>query len=396
MVNDAFYIAIQAGHCPKAVAAPGMAKTESLRCFSVAVERSFYILLGSIRDPSDFGMPFLINHDIVHATKEGGAYFVLAAPKWAHDMQKGKWLLLLDELTSCPPAVQSGMLRVVAERVVGDLALPADTWMASLCNPPDLAANGFELEPPMANRLVHLQWEMDWEAWDAGMSSGGNFPAPKFPIAPPNWRDYCPQVGTMFAAFRKFKPDAFSIPVDIHGNITGDRSTLHGAYPSPRSWKIAMDCRACGLAAGVEPIVLLQLLEGCVGHVATEYDTWERNLDLPDPEEMIRKAMQAIAAGQPVPYKHPNRPDKVIAMLGSVAAAVVGNRHDPARYNAPRWEAALAIIVEAGRKEKDVAISMAMPLFKFPDGAAARPPEAKLSNEFMAELAPTITSVMFG
>ena len=45
-------------------------------------------------------------------------------PKWAQDCQLGQWVLFLDELTTCPPAVQAALLGVIAENRVGDALLP--------------------------------------------------------------------------------------------------------------------------------------------------------------------------------------------------------------------------------------------------------------------------------
>ena len=435
--NSAFYTVVQSGRCPLGVAWPGCAKSASLIAFAKSTGRKLYILIGSIREPSDFGIPFLsasavdrINApapprdvgkkikiakahndkalhvqemllktgDVVAAGEGMPAsmsgeipYFVLAAPKWAADTYNGdEWIVGLDELTCCPPAVQAGMLRFVAENWVGDLEMPRGLWKCALANPSDIATNGFDIEPAMANRMVHLRWEMDWESWKTGMQMGGHFPAPRFPIVPDNWRTNKAEVGTMFAAFQHHRPDAFRPDTDAAGAIKVERSKLSGAWPSPRSWDIAMDCRAAGLAAGVDKSVLLEMLEGCVGPVALEFDTWENSLDLPDPEECILHAMKAVEAGKPVPYKHPNRPDKVIAFLGSVAARIVGDRSDEARYNVKRWEAGMHIFTEASKHECDIAIACATQMLKSTDGASCYPLGASFPKEFRERCFPTV------
>ena len=108
-------------------------------------------------------------------------------PKWAQDCQCGQWVLFLDELTTCPPAVQAALLGVIAENRVGDAVLPDTVWKLAACNPPDCAANGSELEPPLANRLCHLTWETDAEAWQRGMGNALGFPQPSFVPLPPDW-----------------------------------------------------------------------------------------------------------------------------------------------------------------------------------------------------------------
>jgi len=53
------------------------------------------------------------------------------------------------------------MLGVITEKRVGDLPLPPETWIGAACNPAGQAAGGYELEPPMANRLYHHPWAME-------------------------------------------------------------------------------------------------------------------------------------------------------------------------------------------------------------------------------------------
>ena len=59
--------------------------------------------------------------------------------------EAGRGLLFLDELSTAPPAVQAALLRVVLERVVGDLTLPDEVAVVAAANPPDQAADGWDL-----------------------------------------------------------------------------------------------------------------------------------------------------------------------------------------------------------------------------------------------------------
>jgi hypothetical protein len=369
------------------------------------MDRALYVLIGSIRDPSDFGIPFLPpdTHHVAGEAKMsalvGGTkklvHFVLAAPKWAVDTFDGrKHMILLDELTCCPPAVQAGMLRFIAENWVGDLELPNDVWKGALCNPTSIATNGFEIEPAMANRMCHLKWSMDWDAFDSGLGNAFRFPTPTFPVVPDNWRDQLPHVGTMFRAFRSHKPDAFHPPLDSQGNVSMDRSKMSGPWPSPRSWTIAAKLRAAGLAAGADRGVLLELLYGCVGPAANEYDEWETHLDLPDPHKAVEAAVKAVSKGEPIAYTHPNRPDKVIAFLGSVASNVMSNRNDPKRYNKDRWEAALHIFEAAADYEKDVAIACCRQMFKTEGNEPGIPKGARIPDSFQKKLFPIIKAAL--
>ena len=283
MKNTAYWIAAQAGVTPLAVGMPGAAKTAITQAFARAVGRNVYTMIGSLRDPADIGgYPY----------PESGRMRLLP-PDWAAEAQQGKWIIFFDELTTCPPAVQAAMLRVIAEKVVGDTVLPSDTWMMAAANPPDVAANGMELEPPMANRLCHLTWEVDWESWDHGLANDLIFPEPTFPLLPDNWRSGLSLVGNLAIAFRRRKPELFAA-------FPTDRAKASGPWPSPRSWTNAVLCLTAAQSVSASFEVQFDLVSGCIGPEAgTEFMEYVRNLDLPDPEELIAEAIACETLKRP-------------------------------------------------------------------------------------------------
>ncbi len=146
---------------------PGTGKTSVVRALAEDLDWPLEVVIGSIREPADFaGMPVVV---------DGGVR--MAPPAWATRLaESGVGLLFLDELTTSPPAVQAAMLRVVLERVVGDLALPPGVRVVAAANPPEEAAEGWDLAPALANRLVHLDWPVNARAVANGLAVG--FPAP--------------------------------------------------------------------------------------------------------------------------------------------------------------------------------------------------------------------------
>lgn len=361
---------------------PGVAKTKTTEAFARATGRKVYTLIGSIREPGDVGgYPYLTKTKTPIIDPSTGneidVWMQLVAPKWAMDthINGDKWIIFIDELTTCPPAVQAALLRTIAEKVVGDLPLPKETWIMAACNPPGIAANGFELEPPMANRLCHLEWQTDWEAWDRGMAAGGRFPEPNFHRLPDDWRIHLPRIGTMMTAFRRHKPALFQA-------YPNDRSKAGGAWPSPRSWHNAAICRAAVESIGGEPALQYRVVEGCVGFAAAnEFMTWETNLDLPDPEELLVKAIKANGRKKKFSHEYPKRADKVIAMLGSVADRAIN--HNP---NKERWEAAVTVYnwVAEQNMGKEIAVSCVQPLID------AKPKGANISGDFIDVVIPLL------
>ena len=162
--NCALAIAIQAGVPILTWGPPGVGKTATITMLADVLALPLEVVLASIREPSDFsGLPVI--------GKEGVR---MEPPAWAHRLAlAGKGLLFLDEISTAPPAVQSALLRVVLERAVGDLALPASVSVVAPANPPEQAVCGWDLSAPLANRFCHLFWSLDTQGWIDGMIGGG-------------------------------------------------------------------------------------------------------------------------------------------------------------------------------------------------------------------------------
>src|SRR2546430_16043910 len=94
----------------------------------------------------------------------------------------GQGRLFLAELSTAPPAVQAALLRVVLERAVGDLTLPDEVAVVAAANPPEQAADGWDLSAPLANRLCHLAWQTEPRSVADGLAGGWS--APVVPALP--------------------------------------------------------------------------------------------------------------------------------------------------------------------------------------------------------------------
>jgi hypothetical protein len=128
----------------------------------------FEPVIGSLREPSDFaGLP-VIGEDGVR----------MEPPAWARRLAAADGgYLLLDELSTASPMVQAAMLGVVLDRRVGDLQLPATVRVYVAANAPDRAADGYDLAPPLANRLLLIDHQPTVDAWVVGMLTGFTAPA---------------------------------------------------------------------------------------------------------------------------------------------------------------------------------------------------------------------------
>ncbi len=271
---------------------PGTGKTAFVKSLAIALNQHFEILIASIREPSDFGgLPVI--------RPEG---LVLHTPAWALRLLEKGGMLIIDEATTCPPSVQAALLRVIHERVVGDTPLPADkVRVLALANPPDQAAGGWSLSPPMANRFVHLNWQVSHRDWCTGMME--DWPTPKIPVLPDTWRTGIPHARSLVTSYIAKSPTSLQA-------FPKEAAAQGLAWPSCRTWDYASTAIAAALSLDINP---LPFTAGCVGPTtARTFQIWLKNLDLPDPEEIL---------AAPEKFVLPDRQDKLFAILTSVTAA---------------------------------------------------------------------------
>lgn len=345
--NLAYWTLAQTGMViPYAEGSPGTAKTAQVNAFARALRRPCYTLIGSLREPSDVaGYPYPQRY---RATMGGWQkvreltgnddpdQFIMSLlpPQWVADAWDGRpWIVFLDELPCAPPPVQASMLRILAEKVVGDVPLPQETWFLAAGNPIGQSASGYALEPPMANRLAHFTWEIDRDSILRGWANGLRFPDPSFEKLPDDWEKRIGPVLVRFAAYHSVMPAALDCyPVD-------DRVKASGAYPSPRSWTNGGIGVAAIRAIDAPKDQAHKALAACIGEdAAWQYERWEEDLDLPDPEVWLDRAIQARKTGVALDFEVPDRTDKVIACLGSLLERV------SIKNTAPRWIASVDIL----------------------------------------------------
>ena len=321
MAHQALAVSVTAGVPVLLWGSPGTGKTSVVRALGESLGWPVEVVVGSIREPTDFaGLPVVV---------DGGVR--LAPPTWARRLaDAGEGVLFLDELTTAPPAVQAAMLRIVLERVVGDLALPPGVRVVAAANPPEQAADGWELTPPLANRLVHLDWPVDASAVADGLAVG--FPAPAVQRhAGPDPARLATARATV-GAFLKVRPTlVLQVPTVAAQAGRG--------WPSPRSWEtVAVLLGMCD-TAGVDEDVRAALVTGSVGEGAgIEFLSWLANADLPDPEAVL---------ADPDSFELPERSDRAFAVLTAVASVAI------AHGDAASWTAAWRVKISRSRPFQD-------------------------------------------
>jgi ATPase family associated with various cellular activities (AAA) len=329
----------------------GLGKSSAVREMAANAGLACETVIASIREPSDFaGLPIVT---------DAGQSVRFAPPTWAQRLaEAGAGVLFLDEISTAPPAVQAALLRVVLERTVGDLTLPADVAVVAAANPPEQAADGWDISPPLANRFCHLDWDLQAREWADGILTG--FAQPAVPaLLADRMRVEITAARANVGAFVAARPHL------LHAH-PGDEASAGRAWPSPRSWDMAARLLAATMVCGSTGQVAALLVAGAVGPgAAAEFLAWREDLDLPDPETVLR---------DPGSLRLPDRGDRAYAALAAVTAAVLADN------TVPRWEAAWQAIAGAtGKSHADIAIAAVRSLIAHrPDGAV--PPAGVLTK----------------
>ena len=325
---------------------PGTGKTSAVRALAEAAGWPCEVVIASIREPSDFaGLPVV----------SGGAV-EFAPPRWATRLpRQGRSVVFFDEISTAPPAVQAALLRVVLERVVGDLSLPGEVSVLAAANPPEQAADGWDLSAPLANRFCHLDWAFEPRAVIDGFIGG--WPAAMPPPLGDDWESGVAAARGWIAGFLAVRPAlTLAVPDDL--------AAAGKAWPSPRSWDMAARLLAAARSAAASPAVESALVRGCVGTGAgIEFLTWLIEADLPDPEAVL---------ADPGSFVLPTRGDRAYAALASIAAAVA------ARPDDGRWERGWQVLGRAAATAPDVAAVAARTLARARPAGVTLPPEIEL------------------
>ena len=234
--------------------------------------------------------------------------------------------------------------------------------MVAGANPPDRAADGWELSPPLANRFCHVTFQPSVEEWLDGMTVGWSTPPASRAITPDPAR--VEAVKARVTGFIRHQPEHLhAFPRTAEG--TGR------PWPSRRVW--AMLAASLANVRDNDAAARQAIIFGLVGEgVGVEFLTWCEQADLPDP---------AAVVDDPSLVDWTDRPDRVWAVLSAVVgwAASAGT--------AEAWRKAwgpLLAAAEAGAP--DVSAAAARPL------AQCRPASARVPATVRARFAPVLAA----
>ena len=235
---------------------PGEGKTSFV--YWVSRGRPVCVLVGSTHDPTDFsGLP-VADRD----NETGHRRVVFAEPHFVREVSNDG-VLFLDELTTSPPLVQGVMLRLVLERSCGSYRLPDRVRVVSAANPPSSGSSvSFALHHALANRFIHIEWEMPVRTYTTALREGWDAVYNGTQLVEPDLERF---------VFEKKRAQLIvsayldSHPTSFRGKPGDGKGVLSYAFPSPRTWDFVSSLVAGARLGGFPDKVLSNCVCGCVG-----------------------------------------------------------------------------------------------------------------------------------
>lgn len=246
---------------------PGVGKSDVVAQIAAELKYKLIDVRAVLLDPVDLrGLPHIEN---------GEAQW---SPPAFLPKGKGKYILFLDELNAAPPLVQAACYQLILDRKIGEYELPKDAVVIAAGNRETDRAVTSRMPSALANRFVHLDFDVDLDDWVAwGLDNG---------------------IRTEVLAFQRFRPELL---------YNFDPKKNEKAFATPRS--ITFLSRLIDASNGK---IEFDLAKGVVGEgYATEFLGFLKiYLSLPDPDVVLMAPKKAEV---------PEDPATLYAICGAVA-----------------------------------------------------------------------------
>lgn len=199
---------------------------------------------------------------------------------WLHRLQKGKWILVLDELPQAVPMLQNALSGLILDRKLDDIVLSPEVYIITTGNAVEHKAGANRLLTQLADRLCILKIDLSIDAWTNWAATREVDP---LLVAFINWRD------------------------SQHDPVLLDFDPNRKVNATPRSWE---------MASRVPPTLPDCLYtEVLSGHIPTnravEYVAFRRMA------EELPTAAEIVASPDKTPI--PSAPDAKYALTGTLA-----------------------------------------------------------------------------
>lgn len=245
--------------------------------------------------------------------------------EWLHDAvlpKTGQGILFLDELSTAPQAVQAAVYQLVLDGRIGSYELPKGWYVMAAGNGMNHKAVVHRMPSPLANRFVHVNVEVSFEAWR-------------------KWA-FANDVHVDVIAFLALRPDLLN---------TFNATNNDVAFGTPRSWVFLSNVYANEMTEKVPfPIDARQeLFQGTVGEGNAREFVGFLSLknDIPDLAEIEKK---------PDTTAVPENKSAQYALASVLAQRVVPKTFDKFMKYIVRLPVEIQVIFVRGAARKDEAV----------------------------------------
>ena len=243
---------------------PGVGKSSIIKQIANDKTMEFIDLRLSLLDPTDLrGIPFF---DVSNKSA------IWAKPEFLPDTNSLAYgILFLDEINSAPPTVQAAAYQLILDRKIGEYTLPVNYAIVAAGNYESDRGVTYRMPTPLANRFVHLDFELDFSEWKS-------------------WA-YESKIDSRIISFLSYKPSNL---------FTFDAKSKEKSFATPRSWSFVNDI----LNSNLELEFLKDVISGAVGkESADEFMNFSRVVDkLPNIQELLDAKCNEVPENNSVLY----------------------------------------------------------------------------------------------
>lgn len=190
------------------------------------------------------------------------------------------FVVFFDEINAAPPMIQAATYQLLLDRKLGEYTLPKGARLVAAGNRDKDRAVTNRMGTAMGTRLLHMDFECDFEAWC-------------------DWANQSGEIRPEIISFIRFKPEM------LHNFKNEERTS-----PTPRTWQRVSD--VLDLDVG-KPLLETSMICGCVGEGAVhEFMAFLKVCrELPDLDELLKSSADT--------FKVPKDPSVQYAMIGGLA-----------------------------------------------------------------------------
>lgn len=274
---------------------PGVGKSQVVAEVAHSAGRRLIDLRAVLLDPVDLrGLPRIDESGLAHWAPP--AFLPRKGP------QEEAGILFLDELNAAPPLVQAACYQLVLDRKLGEYELPSGWAILAAGNRETDRAVTHRMPSALANRFVHLDFDVDVDDWLAWAARANILPE--------------------VAAFIRFRPSLL---------LHFDPKDGEKSFASPRTWEFASRM----LAAGTNPATRYDLVRGAVGEAAASefmgfLEVWK---ELPDPAAVLKAPATAPVPDEPAALYAISQSVARLATLETADALVAYANRLPPEYS---------------------------------------------------------------